>query len=65
MKPFFASEKKVQGLGKGSCFIGSDSVPGEVVPTGACAPRDRVLTGLSLETAQLLAVLLFLLWGRT
>lgn len=56
---------EAQGLGKGSCFIGSDSLPGEVISTGACAPRDRVLMGLSLETTQLLVVLIFLLQGRT
>lgn len=65
MKPFFASEEKARGLGKGGRFIGSDSLPGEVVPTGACTSRHRALMGLSLETTQLLVVLLFLPWGRT
>lgn len=41
MKDFFASEEEARGLGKGGCFARSDSLPGEVVPTGAHAPSDR------------------------
>lgn len=65
MKAFFASEEEAWGLGKGGCFAMSDSLPGEVVPTGARALSDRAEMGLSLETPQLLVALLFLPWGRT
>lgn len=41
MKPFFTSEEEARGLGKGGCFTGSDSLPGEVVPAGVRAPSDR------------------------
>jgi len=64
MKLFFTSEEEARGLGKGGCFMGSDSLPREVVPTGARAPIDKLEMGPNLKTPQLLVAPLFLPWGR-